>query len=104
MSFDSADSAFSLIALSPLDGRYARATEPLRPLLSEAGFMRYRVRVEISWLLALTEIGLAGLAPLSASARAQLALLAHDFGVADAARVKEIEKKTNHDVKAVEYW
>ncbi len=93
-----------LSALSPLDGRYASKTDNLRPLLSEAGFMHHRVKVEISWLLALSEAGFAELKPFSAEARTLLEKLAADFGEADAARIKEIEAVTNHDVKAVEYW
>ncbi len=93
-----------LSALSPLDGRYASKTDKLRPLLSEAGFMHHRVKVEISWLLALSEAGFAELKPFSAEARTLLEKLAADFGEADAARIKEIEAVTNHDVKAVEYW
>ena len=93
-----------LSALSPLDGRYASKTDKLRPLLSEAGFMHHRVKVEIAWLLALSEAGFAELTPFSAEARTLLEKLAADFGEADAARIKEIEAVTNHDVKAVEYW
>ncbi len=93
-----------LSALSPLDGRYASKTDKLRPLLSEACFMHHRVKVEISWLLALSEAGFAELKPFSAEARTLLEKLAADFGEADAARIKEIEAVTNHDVKAVEYW
>jgi adenylosuccinate lyase len=93
-----------LSALSPLDGRYASKTDKLRPLLSEAGFMHHRVKVEISWLLALSEAGFAELKPFSVEARTLLEKLAADFGEADAARIKEIEAVTNHDVKAVEYW
>ena len=93
-----------LSALSPLDGRYASKTDQLRPLLSEAGFMHHRVKVEIAWLLALSEAGFDELKPFSADARALLEKLAADFSETDAARIKEIEAVTNHDVKAVEYW
>lgn len=93
-----------LSALSPLDGRYAAKTDALRPLLSEAGFMHHRVKVEIAWLIALSEAGFPELKPFSADARAQLDRLAADFGEEDAARIKAIEAVTNHDVKAVEYW
>ncbi len=93
-----------LSALSPLDGRYAAKTDKLRPILSEAGFMHHRVKVEIAWLLALSEAGFAELKPFSADARTLLEKLAADFSEADAARIKEIEAVTNHDVKAVEYW
>lgn len=93
-----------LSALSPLDGRYAAKTEALRPILSEAGFMHHRVKVEIAWLIALSEAGFAELKPFSAEARALLEKLASDFSEADAERIKAIEAVTNHDVKAVEYW
>ncbi|MBG7619215.1 adenylosuccinate lyase [Herbaspirillum sp. AP02] len=94
----------ALSALSPLDGRYASKTDKLRPLLSEAGFMHHRVKVEIAWLQALSEAGFTEIKPFSADARALLDKLAADFTEADAARIKEIEAVTNHDVKAVEYW
>ena len=94
----------TLSALSPLDGRYAAKTDPLRPILSEAGFMHHRVRVEISWLQALAAAGLAEIKPFSSAASARLDAIAANFKEADAARIKEIEAVTNHDVKAVEYW
>ncbi len=94
----------ALSALSPLDGRYASKTDALRPLLSEAGFMHHRVKVEIAWLIALSEAGFAELRPFAAEARALLEGLARDFSEDDAARIKAIEAVTNHDVKAVEYW
>lgn len=94
----------SLNALSPLDGRYGRQCAPLRALLSEAGFMAHRVEVEIAWLLALADAGLPELSSFSDSARERLTSLVSDFSETDAARIKEIEAVTNHDVKAVEYW
>jgi adenylosuccinate lyase len=94
----------TLSALSPLDGRYASKTDKLRPILSEAGFMHNRVKVEISWLQALSQAGFAEIKPFGASATALLDKLASEFSEADAARIKEIEAVTNHDVKAVEYW
>ncbi len=100
----SALSRFTLNALSPLDGRYASKVDRLRPLLSEAGFMRHRVRVEVTWLVALTDLGLAELPPLSPATRDWLAALVDAFVDDDAARIKAIETVTNHDVKAVEYW
>ncbi|MGV8892775.1 MAG: adenylosuccinate lyase [Burkholderiaceae bacterium] len=93
-----------LSALSPLDGRYAAKVDPLRPILSEAGFMRHRVKVEICWLQALSLAGFAEIKPFSASASARLDQIAAEFTEADAARIKAIEAVTNHDVKAVEYW
>ncbi len=94
----------SLNALSPLDGRYASRGQALRPLLSEAGFMFHRVRVEVAWLLALAEAGLPELPPFSSQARAELERLVVDFSEEDAERIKAIERTTNHDMKAVEYW
>jgi adenylosuccinate lyase len=94
----------ALTALSPLDGRYAGKLDALRPWLSEFGLMRCRVRVEVEWLLALADAGLAELAPPSEGARRFLADLVRDFSPDDAAAIKAIEQRTNHDVKAVEYW
>lgn len=93
-----------LNALSPLDGRYNRQCAPLRAWLSEAGFMAHRVEVEIAWLLALSDAGLSELPAFSAEAHDRLTSLVRDFSEADAARIKEIEAVTNHDMKAVEYW
>jgi len=94
----------ALTALSPLDGRYAGKVDALRPIFSEAGLVRARVKVEIEWLLALAaEPGIVELQPFSAGATARLRALADDFSPGDAARVKAIEATTNHDVKAVEY-
>ncbi|HVJ36545.1 MAG TPA: adenylosuccinate lyase [Stenotrophomonas sp.] len=95
----------ALLALSPLDGRYAGKVDALRPIFSEYGLIRARVKVEIEWLLALAaEPGIVELAAFPARAVQTLRALAEDFSVADAARVKEIERTTNHDVKAVEYF
>ena len=95
---------FALSALSPLDGRYAAKTAALAPLLSEAGFMHHRVRVEVAWLIALSRAGFAEIKPFSSAAYALLARLVDDFKQSDAAHIKAIEAVTNHDVKAVEYW
>ncbi|MCS0592143.1 adenylosuccinate lyase [Massilia norwichensis] len=97
-------SSSTLSALSPLDGRYAAKTDKLRPILSEAGFMHHRVKVEIAWLQALSQAGFAELKPFSNEANALLDRLGAAFSDLDAARIKEIEAVTNHDVKAVEYW
>jgi adenylosuccinate lyase len=93
-----------LTALSPLDGRYAAKLDALRPLLSEYGLMRCRVQVEVEWFVALSELGLAEFRPLSAPARDTLRALVQGFAQADAQAIKDIERTTNHDVKAVEYW
>jgi adenylosuccinate lyase len=94
----------SLSALSPLDGRYAVKVDALRTTLSEAGFMHHRVKVEVSWLLALAEAGFDEIKPFSDDAKALLNKLVAEFSEADAQRIKDIEAVTNHDVKAVEYW
>ncbi|MDE2604312.1 MAG: adenylosuccinate lyase [Burkholderiales bacterium] len=91
-------------ALSPLDGRYAARLAPLRPLMSEQGYMHRRVQVEVCWFIALSDAGFAEFKPLSPGARTYLLGLVKNFSEADAAAIKEIEKTTNHDVKAVEYW
>jgi len=94
----------ALTALSPLDGRYAAKLAALRPLLSEYGLMHRRVQVEVEWFIALSDAGLPELPSLSAEARAHLQGLVANFSEADAQAIKDIEKTTNHDVKAVEYW
>ena len=94
----------ALTALSPLDGRYASRMAALRPLLSEFGLMHRRVQVEIEWFIALSDAGLAELKPLSTASREFLRALVANFSEADAQAIKDIEKTTNHDVKAVEYW
>ena len=91
-------------ALSPLDGRYAAKLVTLRPLMSEQGYMHRRVQVELAWFAALSDAGFIEFAPLSADARKYLVALVTNFSTEDALAIKEIEKKTNHDVKAVEYW
>jgi len=94
-----------LTALSPLDGRYAAKVENLRPIFSEYGLMQRRVLVEVRWLQALAdEKPIGEVAPFSAAARAKLQAIADGFSVADGERVKEIERTTNHDVKAIEYF
>ena len=93
-----------LTALSPLDGRYASKLAALRPLLSEFGLMRCRVRVEIEWFIALSDAGLPEFVPLAAALREDLRAMVAGFSEADAEAIKAIERTTNHDVKAVEYW
>src|SRR5690606_38118727 len=94
----------ALTALSPLDGRYAGKLEALRPLLSEFGLMHRRVQVEVAWFIALSDAGLPGFKPLGEAARGLLRGIVLRFCMADAQAIKEIERRTNHDVKAVEYW
>ncbi|MFZ9375249.1 MAG: adenylosuccinate lyase, partial [Burkholderiaceae bacterium] len=91
-------------ALSPLDGRYAAKLATLRPLMSEQGYMHRRVQVEVAWFIALSDAGFAEFKPLSPGARTYLLGLVKNFSQADALAIKDIEKTTNHDVKAVEYW
>lgn len=95
----------TLTALSPLDGRYASKVDALRPFLSEFGLIHARVTVEVRWLQALAnhpEIG--EIAPFSAKTNARLDAIVANFSETDAERIKEIERTTNHDVKAVEYF
>jgi adenylosuccinate lyase len=95
----------ALTHLSPIDGRYADKVEPLRSILSEFGLIRYRVLVEVRWLQALAaELKITEVPPLSAGARDTLERIFTGFSVEDAERVKTIERTTNHDVKAVEYF
>jgi len=97
--------ASPLTALSPLDGRYARSADPLRPYFSEYALIRYRVRVELRWLQALAAApAIRELKPFSRATRAALARLEADFSERDGERIKAIEARTNHDVKAIEYW
>ena len=104
LSMKTSESLGVLNAVSPLDGRYASRCDGLRPLLSEAGFMAHRVEVEIAWLTGLSDAGLPELPAFSAGARKVVRAIVDDFSEADAERIKQIERKTNHDVKAVEYW
>ncbi len=94
----------ALSALSPLDGRYAAKVAALRPLLSEFGLMHRRVQVEVEWFIALSDAGFKEFRPLSEAARGLLRGLVLRFSEADAQAIKDIERSTNHDVKAVEYW
>ena len=95
----------SLTALSPADGRYAAQTEPLRAVFSEYGLIAARVQVEVRWLQALAdEPGIAEVPPLPSAAVDVLDALLSDFDPNQAAAVKQIERTTNHDVKAVEYY
>lgn len=94
----------ALNAVSPLDGRYASRCNDLRPYLSEAGFMAHRVEVEVNWLIALSEAKLPELPKFTARSKQALNRIVRDFSEEDAQRIKEIERTTNHDVKAVEYF
>ncbi|KAF8721497.1 hypothetical protein HU200_023001 [Digitaria exilis] len=96
---------YCLMALSPLDGRYYRFMKDLMPFFSEFGLIRYRVLVEVKWLLKLSQIPeITEVPPFSEEAQLFLNEIIQDFGINDAKEVKKIEKITNHDVKAVEYF
>ncbi|MDE1980909.1 MAG: adenylosuccinate lyase [Betaproteobacteria bacterium] len=98
-------SASPLTALSPLDGRYSDRLDPLRPFFSEYALIRFRTLIEIEWLKALAHHpGIPEIAPFSQDTVAQLDRLVTQFSETDAAQIKAIEVRTNHDVKALEYW
>jgi len=95
----------SLNALSPLDGRYQSKVDALRPYFSEYALIRHRALVEVEWLKALAQANeLKEIAPFSAATIRELAKAIESFGETEAAQVKAIESRTNHDVKALEYW
>ena len=93
-----------LTAVSPIDGRYRGKTEPLADYFSEYALIRYRVRVEIEYFITLCELPLPQLASFDHSLFGKLRSIYQDFDETCAQRVKDIEKTTNHDVKAVEYF
>ena len=95
---------YNLEAISPIDGRYAAKTEELKTFFSEAALIRYRIQVEIEYFIALCEIPLAQLPVLDEAQKEDLRSVYYDFNTEDAEKIKEIEAKTNHDVKAVEYY
>ncbi len=97
--------ATSLLALSPLDGRYARKAAPLRDYLSEYALLRYRTLIEVRWLQHLAdEPSVPEVAPLEPPIKDVLNQIVDEFSIDDASRIKALEAKTNHDVKAVEYY
>lgn len=94
-----------LTAISPIDGRYASKVETLRPIASEFGLMRARVEVELAWIKSLaSHPQIDEVAPLSEQAIGQIDAIVADFTEADGERIKDIERTTNHDVKAIEYF
>ena len=98
-------SQFNLTAISPIDGRYADKVEQLRPIFSEYGLIKYRVLVEVRWLQALANHpNIIEVNAFSNSANTVLENIIKNFSLTDAERIKTIEKTTNHDVKAVEYF
>ncbi len=95
----------TLTALSPLDGRYSTRMDALRPYFSEYALIHYRTRIEIEWLKTLAaHPGITEISPFSQDTLAQLDQLVNQFSESDAAQIKAIEVRTNHDVKALEYW
>ncbi|MDO9001098.1 MAG: adenylosuccinate lyase [Bacteroidota bacterium] len=94
----------ALTAISPIDGRYRKTTEPLAIYFSEFGLIKYRVLVEIEYFISLTEFGLTQLPELDVAKKIALKDVYLNFSIADAQKIKDTEKITNHDVKAVEYF
>ena len=94
----------TLNAISPVDGRYRRVTDQLGDYFSEAALIKYRILVEVEYFISLCELPLPQLANFDKSLFVKLRGLYENFTDEDALRIKEIEKVTNHDVKAVEYF
>lgn len=94
----------ALTAISPIDGRYRKTTEPLDIYFSEFGLIKYRVLVEVEYFISLSEFGLPQLPELSVAKKIELKDIYLNFSIEDALKIKETEKTTNHDVKAVEYF
>ncbi len=94
----------TLTALAPTDGRYHSKTRELAPYFSEYGLIRYRLRVEVEYFMALVDLGLPQLEGLPEDGQDNIRALVEDFTEIEAEAIKAIEKTTNHDVKAVEYW
>jgi|SRR5690554_1983527 len=94
----------TLTALSPLDGRYRNKIEALAPYFSEFGLIKHRVLIEVEYLIALARTGVEPLAHFPQDIEKDLRLIVEKFSLEDAQHIKEIEKTTNHDVKAVEYF
>ena len=97
-------SNYSLMAVAPIDGRYRKQVEDLSLYFSEYALIKYRVRVEIEYFIALCEVPLSALSGIDKTIFVQLQRIYQEFSVEDAQKIKEIEKVTNHDVKAVEYF
>ncbi|MEA3462140.1 MAG: adenylosuccinate lyase [Bacteroidota bacterium] len=93
-----------LTAISPVDGRYRSKTESLSEYFSEFGLIRYRVMVEVEYFIALCQAGIPGVSDVTSKQQEELRAIHTEFSTGDAERVKDIEKVTNHDVKAVEYF
>ena len=95
---------FTLNALSPLDGRYKRHTDVLSTYFSEFGLISYRVNIEVEYFIALSETGITNLTGIGTKEKKMIREIVQNFSEHDALRIKKIEKTTNHDVKAVEYF
>src|SRR5258708_5155608 len=94
----------ALTAISPVDGRYRKTTEELSAYFSEYGLIKYRVLIEVEYFIALCDFGIPQLKPLDSLHKELLRAMVNNFSEADAQKIKETEKTTNHDVKAVEYF
>ena len=94
----------ALQAISPIDGRYSEKTKSLIPFFSEEALIRYRVKVEVEYFIALADLDLPQLKSFSSEEYSKMRKIYEDFSTADAQKIKEIEQTTNHDVKAVEYF
>lgn len=94
----------ALTAISPVDGRYRKNTEEFAAYFSEFGLIKYRVLIEVEYFIALCELNLPQLKPLDTKQKNELRNVINGFSLADAQKIKDTEKTTNHDVKAVEYF
>ena len=94
----------ALTAVSPIDGRYRTKTDELAPFFSEFGLIRYRIKVEIEYFISLCRYKIPQVSDVPKDKYESLRKIYHDFSIEDALEIKEIEKTTNHDVKAVEYF
>ena len=91
--------------ISPIDGRYSKETQELKLFFSEEALIKYRIKVEIEYLIALCSVvHIKELKPLSSRKKTEFRNIYNKFSIKDGNRIKKIEKKTNHDVKAVEYF
>ena len=94
----------NILSVSPIDGRYSSRTESFSNYFSEYALIKYRVYVEIEYFIELTEIPLKNLKDISRKNKEDIRLIYKNFSIEDAIKIKKIEKKINHDVKAVEYF
>jgi adenylosuccinate lyase len=97
-------SNYSLLTISPIDGRYSEITSELSPYFSEFALMRYRVLIEIEYFIALCRLPIEELKEVDKKKYSELQSLYKDFSLTDANNIKDIEKTTNHDIKAIEYF